>query len=114
MPPRFFARLVWMALNCSSLLLRALPVLERDEVEGVVGALGKAEQAEAYDGGDGLDAGDLVQRVLHVLRGGGGALQGGALRQLQRDEGVALIFRGQEAARDALAQQQDARAERQQ
>jgi hypothetical protein len=67
------------------------------------------KKAEADDGDGRLNTGNLGEGVFNILRRFCRALQRGALRELQIDEGVALVFGGEEAAGETSTDKEHAR-----
>ena len=100
--------LIQRGLDRRVLFLRLLarrPLLERDEEESAVGILNLAQHAEADDRGRVLDPRHLQDQFLSLAGDFACALQRGAVRQLYAGKDVALVFVGQEAARDDPAEQ---------
>ena len=90
--------------------LANLPGLECDEEEPGVRALHLGQQREVGDCDHALDSGSLEQGVGDLLLSGIRTLCRCAIGQLQCQKHVALIFRGDEPAGKAAAQQnRDAR-----
>ena len=108
MPSGFASELLLqIALNVLELLFFAfadIPWLEIHEEETGVRALHLSEKREVGDSDNAFDARGLEQRVGDLLLGGIRALRRSAVGKLQREEHVALVFRGDESAGKAAAQ----------
>ena len=89
------ARLDFLILFRSGFALT--PWLQSDEIEGVVTGPDKAEQAEANNGRGVLDAWRIGEDLLNLSRRCARAFQRSRVRKLHVDEGIALVFIGQEA-----------------
>src|SRR4029077_6785020 len=91
--------------------LALVPGLEGDKEEGVVAGAYVAEQAEADDAGRVSDARHIGEDLLNLTRHGAGALQRSRIRKLHVDEGIALVFIGQEAGGQTAAKESGANGE---
>ena len=107
-------RLRQMGLDSVVAGLRSLaffPWLQRDEEERAVGGVDAAQHAVAHDRADVLNAGRVHDDLFDFARGLRGALQRRRIRQLQAGIEVALIFIGQKASRELLAEETGAHDE---
>ena len=102
----------------SSTILEALcsgrplvPRLEDGELHRRIRLRRAGQEVEAADRADDIDAGRTLQDIAHLLGDLIGALQRGAVRQLDDDEEIALVFDRQERRGDAQ-RNQIGRAER--
>src|SRR5262249_7526146 len=86
-------------------LLAVLPLLQRDEEEGVVARPRQAEEAEPDDAGRRLHPGSLCQQLFDLARGGLSPLQRGGARKLQVQVEESLVFVREEARWQPAAQE---------
>ncbi len=117
MPVRIGCQLpLQMALNVLELLLfgfALIPWLERHEEEAGVGALHLREEGEIVDGDDALYAIGFEQRISDLLLRKIGTLGRCGIRQLQGEEHIALVFRGDKAAGKTRAEKDTKRRNQQ-
>ncbi len=76
------------------------PRRQRDEYRAEVGRRGARERVEAAEQVEPGDAGRLQEDLLDLVRHGVGALDRGALGQLEADDEIALVLVGDERGRD--------------
>ncbi len=72
--------------------LALIPGLERNKKERVVTGAHEAQQTEADDTGRVFNPRSIAQDFFHVGRDRSGAFQRSSVRELEIDEGIALIF----------------------
>ena len=85
--------------------LALIPGLEGDEEERTVGGVDAAQHAVAHDRADVFDAGRVHDDFLDFACGLRRALQRRGVRQLQTGIDVSLIFVGEKAAGNLLAEE---------
>src|SRR5258708_2105410 len=84
--------------------LALVPGFESGEAGGDVGVPGRGGEVESAERSDGFNSGRRFQDVVYLQSGAVGTVDGGTIRQAKGREEYALVFIGQEAARQLLKQ----------